>query len=336
VFPLGAEGATDDLSGHVGVELVARSTDPFALVTDQPSIRDWDHYASPEQPASDGWRRVRVRFDELRQDGWGVPQPHSPDELLALFLRVAPPRPLPGSPGGLFNAMVAPLTRFPLRGVIWYQGEGNAGRARQYRPLLQALIRGWRRAWKDDELAFLTVQLPGFGPVRDVPSDSNWAELRESQLASLQLPHTGLAVTLDLGDERDVHPRNKREVGERLALAALGVAYERPIVYSGPVPLESVREGEAMRVRFSHVGGGLVARGGGPVRGFALAGEDRRFHWADARIEGDTVVVRCDAVSEPVAVRYAWADSPAANLANRNGLLATPFRTDDWDPREDD
>ena len=196
--------------------------------------------------------------------------------------------------------------------------------------LLQALIGGWRHAWNDEDLDFLTVQLPGFRAVRDEPSESGWAELRESQLASLDLPRTGLAVTLDLGDEKDVHPRAKREVGERLALAALGVAYDQDLVYSGPVPLGSTREAGAIRVRFDHVGGGLVSLGGVALRGFAVAGEDRRFHWADATIEGDSIVVRSDAVGEPVAVRYAWADNPVANLANREGLLATPFRTDEW------
>jgi len=232
---------------------------------------------------------------------------------------------------GLYNGTVAPLAPVAMRGVIWYQGETNEVRGYQYRQLFPALIRDWRRAWGGREFPFLFVQVANVLPPDPEPRASEWAELRESQALALALPNTAMAVTIDIGEEKDVHPRNKQDVGRRLALAARAVAYgEKGLVHSGPVYERMAIEGGRVRLFFRHTGGGLVARGG-KLAHFAVAGDDRRFVWAEAEIDGATVVVHSPEVAKPVAVRYAWANNPAGcNLSNREGLPAAPFRTDDW------
>ena len=329
--PLNPEGDTADLSRFAAIELMARGTAPFTLMVDQPTVVDWDRYSGPTLEAGAVWSSHRVGLDDLRQAGWGVAHPLTLESLQSLLLGVTPPGWRPQLPGGLFNAMIAPLAPYAIRGVIWYQGEGNAGRPEQYRHLLPALIDGWRAAWDLGDFPFLVVQLPNYRPVRDEPSDSNWARLREAQLRTLEaVPSAGLVVTIDLGEAADVHPPYKREVGQRLARWALGTTYGQDLEYSGPLYNEMVRDGRKLRLRFDHVGGGLEARDGGPLRGFAVAGEDRWFHWARATVEGDTVVVWSDEVQTPVAARYAWADNPICNLVNAEGLPASPFRTDAW------
>jgi sialate O-acetylesterase len=251
--------------------------------------------------------------------------------------------PMPAAPGlpgilqnpwrasGLYNGMIAPLIPYALRGAIWYQGESNANRAYQYRTLFPALIQDWRRAWGQGDFPFLFVQLANFTAPPAEPGESDWAELREAQSMALALPNTGMAVAIDLGEADNIHPPNKQEVGRRLALAARAIAYGQPVVYSGPLYQSMAVEGHSIRLWFRHLGGGLVAQGGGPLRGFAIAGADRKFVWAEARIEGETVVVHSDQVPQPVAVRYAWANNPeGCNLFNQAGLPASPFRTDDW------
>jgi len=245
-----------------------------------------------------------------------------------------PPRPQPPinnwTPTGLFNAMVAPLIPYAIRGVIWYQGESNVARAYQYRKLFPALINSWRKAWGQGDFPFLFVQLANYLERRQEPTESAWAELREAQLLTLKtVPNTGMAVAIDIGEANDIHPRNKQDVGKRLALAALAIAYGQKIVYSGPIYRSMKIEGNKIRLFFDHVGSGLVAKGDKLV-GFAIAGKDRKFVWANAKIEGNTVVVWNEQVPEPVAVRYAWADNPECNLYNKEGLPASPFRTDDW------
>jgi len=240
-------------------------------------------------------------------------------------------------PTRLWNKMVSPLLGFPIKGVIWYQGESNGDRmedAVAYRALFQRMITSWRAAWGGGDFPFLWVQLASFNhPEADPGTPSNWAAVRESQSAALALPATAQAVTIDIGEADDIHPRNKRDVGRRLALAARHVAYGRPGEFSGPVYRGQRVEGGRVIVGFTHAGGGLVAGGSaaGELRGFAVAGEDRRWVWASARVENGHVAVWSDRVPHPVAVRYAWADNPAgANLQNREGLPAPPFRTDDW------
>ena len=232
----------------------------------------------------------------------------------------------------LYNAMIAPLQPFPLRGVIWYQGESNAGSVQQamaYRKQFPAMIGQWRRQWHAPELPFLWVQLASYRTGDDQGDTSPWAVMRESQTATLALPATGQAVAIDIGDVDDIHPRNKQDVGKRLALAARRVAYGESVVDAGPVYEGARFEDGTARVRFA--GDGLAARGGGALQGFRLAGADRVFHPARAQIQDDIVVVRSDAVPAPVAVRYAWSDAPVeANLVGTGGLPASPFRSDDW------
>jgi sialate O-acetylesterase len=237
----------------------------------------------------------------------------------------------PNSPSGLYNAMIAPLIPYTIRGAIWYQGESNAGRAYQYRDLFPTMIKSWWNAWGQEEgFPFLFVQLANYMAVKEEPGDSSWAELREAQLMTLELPNTGMAVITDIGDAEDIHPKNKQDVGKRLALWALANTYSKDVVYSGPIYKSMEKRGNKVLLSFNHVGGGLVAKGGEPLKGFAIAGADHKFFWADAKIEGDRVVVSSEKVVEPVAVRYAWADNPVCNLYNKAGLPASPFRTDTW------
>lgn len=232
------------------------------------------------------------------------------------------------SPGVLYNAMLAPLMPFAIRGAIWYQGESNAGRAYQYRTLFPTMIRNWRSAWGYD-FPFYFVQLPNWRARQEAPSESDWAELREAQAMTLREANTGMAIAIDVGEGEDLHPRNKLDVGRRLASLALANVYGKAIVPSGPLFDRFVIEGNKVRISFKY-GQGLKTRDGGPVKGFAIAGADRKFVWADARIEGDTVVVSSPAILKPAAVRYAWGDNPLVNLYNKAGLPVSPFRTDDW------
>lgn len=270
-------------------------------------------------------------------EGGGTPIPLSGEwryQVEHNFGGISPPSVPPGtgnpnSPHILFDGMIRPLASYGSRGVIWYQGEGNAERAAQYRVLLPGLIRDWRRAWGLDDLWFLVAQISGYGPVQTEPVERNaWAELREAQTMALALPNTGLAVTIDLGDEFDVHPIRKREVGERLARIALARAHGLDRLDSGPKLRDWVVEGHEVRLVFDSSGSGLVTSDGKALRGFALCGPDGKFHWADGVLECDTVRIRSEAVPRPVAVRYAWAGNPVGNLVNDEGLPAGPFRTD--------
>ena len=229
----------------------------------------------------------------------------------------------------LYNGMIAPLKPFPIKGAIWYQGESNAGRAKQYRTLLPTLIRDWRSAFQVGDFGFEIVQLANFLAVKDEPGESQWAELREAQfLTTKALPNVGLGLAIDIGDAEDIHPRNKQDVGRRLALNALATSYGKDIEFSGPVYKAKEVQGKAIRLTFDHHGGGLVAKGAEKPTGFAIAGQDGKYAWADAVIEGDTIVVSSPLVEAPTNVRYAWADNPVCNLYNQAGLPAVPFRTD--------
>jgi sialate O-acetylesterase len=234
------------------------------------------------------------------------------------------------SPSVLYNAMIAPLKPYAIRGAIWYQGESNAGRAYQYRMLFPTMIRDWRAMWGQGDFPFYFVQLANWQPAKSEPADSEWAELREAQAMTLRLPQTGMAVIIDIGDANDIHPRNKLDVGKRLAAWALADTYHKKNESSGPLYDSFTVEGDKVRVKFKHLGGGIKTSDGGPPKGFAIAGADQKFVWADARLDGDTVIVWCKEVAHPVAVRYAWADNPQCNLYNQAGLPASPFRTDDW------
>src|SRR5580658_2045187 len=321
-----------DLSSYTGIRFWVRGDGSFHLRTLQPTITDVDDYGTPLFQASSGWKPVVILFRDLRQEGWGVTEDFTPQSLTGFAIEMFPalgypPRP----PSGLYEGMIAPIQPYSMRGVIWYQGESNALEAYAYRKLLPALIRDWRTAWNEGDFPFLIVQLPNHGAVPDQPSESAWAELREAQLLTTrQVPNTGIAVTVDIGDPKDVHPHRKAEVGQRLALLAFGTTYKKPIVYSGPLYQSLTVEGDKIRIRFANTGSGMEANGGGPLTGYAIAGSDQQFHWAEATIDGVSVVVSSPEVTTPVAVRYAWGDSPRCNLFNKDGLPASPFRTDNW------
>ncbi len=233
-------------------------------------------------------------------------------------------------PTELYNGMIAPLIPYTIKGAIWYQGESNAGRAWQYRTLYADMIRNWRLDWHSGDFTFLCVQLAPFTNIQPAPGESDWAELREAQLISTKvLPKVGMAVITDVGDEKDIHPTKKEPVGARLALAARGIAYGERIVYSGPEYKSMKVKGSEIILSFKSVGSGLEARGG-DLKGFAICGADKKFVWAKAEIKGNKVVVSSPDVAAPVAVRYGWANYPVVNLWNKDGLPATPFRTDDF------
>lgn len=246
-------------------------------------------------------------------------------------------KPMPGGqvtfhyqPSSLFNAMVAPTLDYKIKGVIWYQGESNTNDPEEYAYLFKDIINNWRENADQGDFPFLFVQLANFMGVKDQPMESNWAALREAQLKTLSVPNTGMAVTIDIGEWNDIHPLNKKDVGERLALAAEKVAYgDKKVVASGPIYKSMKIKGNKVIISFTHTGSGLTTKGGGALKQFAIAGKDRKFVWAEAKIKGNKVEVWSDQVDHPVAVRYAWADNPeGANLYNKEGLPASPFRTD--------
>jgi sialate O-acetylesterase len=230
-------------------------------------------------------------------------------------------------PTALFNAMVAPFIKYQVKGILWYQGESNAGRPQEYASLLAALIKDWRQKLGNPAAPFINAQLPSFMDVTYLPSESNWALLREAQLKAVSIPNTAMAVTIDLGEWNDIHPDNKKDVGERMALAAQKLAYNEDVVYSGPLYNDHKIEGNRFVIGFSHVGSGLITDDGEELSEFAIAGEDKKFVWANAKIEGDKVIVWSEEVPDPKYVRYAWADNPDnPNLYNKERLPASPFR----------
>lgn len=232
---------------------------------------------------------------------------------------------------GLYNGMIYPIRHYRVKGTIWYQGESNAGRSHEYGALMSALITNWRELWQKPELPFLLVQLPNFMEKHEKPTDSGWARIREAQLNTFKTtPNTALAVTYDVGEWNDIHPLNKKAVAQRLFLGARKVVYGEKVTHSGPVYQDMKIEGDKIVISFTETGRGLMAKGG-TLKHFAIAGEDKQFVWAEAVIRGNKVVVSSKSVKNPVAVRYAWSDNPdEANLCNKEGLLASPFRTDNW------
>ena len=241
-----------------------------------------------------------------------------------------PPEKSPNNAAVLYNAMIGPLIPYGIRGAIWYQGESNAGRAYEYQTLFPAMIQDWRTRWKQGDFPFLAVQLAPYRKIETKPTDSDWAELRDAQLLAIKkLPHVGMAVITDVGEENDIHPKKKEPVGDRLALLARKLAYGQDIVAMGPVYKKMRTEGNRIVLSFDNVGAGLECRGP-KLNGFTIAGSDHVFHNADAEIRGDTVVVSSPSVDRPAAVRFGWANYPVVNLWNKDGLPATPFRTDNW------
>jgi sialate O-acetylesterase len=294
-----------------------------------------------ESLAGKWWAKVEIPLPELSAEAkrdYPLPLP-------------APPAPSK-TPGYVYNSMLHPVIPYGIQGVVWYQGEDNGPRAFQYRTAFPLMITDWRQRWGQGSFAFYFCQLANFGPLTDEPGDSKWAELREAQTKTLALANTGQAILLDIGEPGDIHPRSKTEVGARLARIALANTYRRPIAYSGPAYRSFTLEGDAIRLHFGHAGSGLVARvvpatyhaatvdarlsplvrhsPESELEGFAICGADRKWKWANASVDGNTVLVRRSGISQPVAVRYNWADSPIGNLYNSDGLPAGPFRTDDF------
>jgi sialate O-acetylesterase len=236
----------------------------------------------------------------------------------------------PNKPGLLYNAMINPLLQVSFAGFLWYQGESNNRRAYQYRELFPLLIKDWRERFNKPEMPFIYMQIAGYFPVEPQPTEGNWAELREAQAMALSLPHTGMATAFDIGEAKDLHPKNKQEVGRRLALVALAKVYKQKVVYSGPVFKKMHIDGNKIALSFNCTDGGLKTVDNEAIKGFAVAGADKKFYWAKAEVQGNRVIVYAPEVSKPVSVRYAWANNPVSNLTNGSGLPAIPFRTDDW------
>jgi sialate O-acetylesterase len=254
-----------------------------------------------------------------------------------LSVDARPPHPMPSGfenwpvmPGVLYNGMLAPVAPLALTGAIWYQGEANAARAFQYRKLLPAMIADWRKLFGQGDFPFYIVSLPAFGQRRDMPGDDAWAELREAQaLTARTSPNSGLAVTIDTGDAGDIHPKDKKEVGERLALCALAGQYGRRVSAIGPTFESMETLPGALKLHFKNTDGDLAVKGS-KLGEFAVAGEERHWFWAEAKIDGNIIIVSSPKVPNPKAVRYAWQSNPMATLFNGAGLPAVPFRTDDW------
>jgi sialate O-acetylesterase len=275
--------------------------------------------------AKENYEAALKRYEKAAADAKeeGKPAPRKPQPP-------ASPEKSQNSPSTLYNAMIAPLIPYAIRGAIWYQGESNAGRAYEYRTLFTTMIEDWRNRWKEGDFPFLCVQLAPFRKIDDKPSESDWAELREAQfLATRKLPKVGMAVITDVGEENDIHPRKKGPVGERLALLALKMAYGRDVIAMGPVFKKLSVEGNRAVLSFDNVGAGLECRGP-KLTGFTVAGADHKFVHAEAEIRGDKIAVWSPHVEKPVAVRFGWANYPVVNLWNKDGLPATPFRTDNW------
>ena len=310
-------------------------------------------YNIPSSLLKAGKNTIAVRVLDTGGGGgiWGEPSQlrleHSDDSISPVSLKgewqfkstldlrdvaSAPPRPRPlqHTPTMLYNAMIYPLIPYRIKGVIWYQGESNAGRAHQYRSLFSALISDWRFQW-DVNIAFHFVQLANYLKQQENPVEpETWPELREAQSMALALPNTGMAVTIDIGEADDIHPTNKQDVGYRLALNALYTNYDRPIVPAGPLYQSMKIVADTIEVVFEHAINGMKTLNDEPIKGFAIAGDDQVFHWADASVVGNTVKVFSENVKQPVAVRYGWANNPIVNLYNEEGLPASPFRTDEW------
>lgn len=306
-------------------------------------------YSIPEGVLKAGRNQITVRVFKLQAKGGFESKP---EELFLSFgdstklplagewkgkvsVDARPPHPLPLSfenwpvmPSVLYNGMLAPVAPLALGGAIWYQGEANTSRAAQYRALLPAMISDWRRAFGQGDFPFYIVSLPAFMAHRDKPGDDSWAELREAlALTASRVPNSGLAVTIDTGDANDIHPKDKKVVGERLAFCALANYYGMRIPFAGPVFTTMERSPGALRLHFKNTDGGLVTKGG-KLEEFSVADDTHKWCWATARIDGDSVIVSSDKVSNPTAARYAWQSNPQATLFNGAGLPAVPFRTD--------
>lgn len=314
-----------DVSDIRAIALRIRGTGEFRVVLGQPSITDGDRPASEPFTARTEWSDLVLPLSSFRQGGWGTPRSLPPKavDLIGVVTSSQPP----SARGVVFNGMIAPLTPLRLRGVLWYQGEADVDRGKDYGRLLRDIVQGWRAAWHDDDLPFIIVQLPGYGPRPASPGESGWAEVREAQ-AALALPATTTVTAIDLGDVADIHPKRKAELGGRLARAAARLVYGQPLTASGPV-VDTISRGVdgSVIVRFAEDTGVVRVADGLTSSSFALSDDGVHFLWADARLVGPgTVEVRAAGAHHPVEVRYAWADNPDCSVTNADGLPAAPFR----------
>lgn len=307
-------------------------------------------YVLPAQLAKEGKATIAIRVVDTGGDGGFRKEKNniyielSPENRISLegdwkintstLLKDVPEIPKiqsksPNIPTLLYNAMINPIIPYGMKGVIWYQGEANAGAPRYYYDIFPLLINDWRTKWNNN-FPFYYVQLTNYTTLQTKPEESQWAIIRDAQLNTLHLSNTGMAVTIDVGEAENIHPKNKQDVGKRLAYIALAKTYGEPIPYSGPIFNSYKIEVNKIRISFKYTDGGLKTKNDEMLKGFTIAGADRRFYWADAVIEGDDIIVSCLNVKYPVAVRYAWAQNPIFNLYNGVGLPASPFRTDFW------
>jgi sialate O-acetylesterase len=311
-----------NLNVPVGLIHTSWGGSPAEVWVDRPTLQSNPNYKTDLLDASD----KRMVDYEKRLAEWEKEKKEAEEQEKEFKKR----RPGKGwVPSELYNGMIHPLIPYAIQGAIWYQGESNASRAYQYRSLFPDMIRNWRSNWGQGDFTFLEVQLAPWREAEAEPGESDWAELREAQLLATQiLPNVGMAVITDLGEEKDIHPRLKKPVGDRLGLAARGIAYQEKVVHSGPLYKSCSLDGGEAVIEFDHVGKGLDIRGSKLI-GFSIAGQDRKFKWADAEIISKHMIkVSSPDVKQPIAVRYGWADYPLVNLFNKEGLPASPFRTD--------
>jgi sialate O-acetylesterase len=316
----------------------AKADYPADVTAFQAQLKDWNATTGVAfAPVMKQWQDAVAAAKAA-----GQAPPPKPVPPVRMPRAPAPPEGAPSTPTVLYNGMVAPLIPYAIKGAIWYQGEANASNPGEYETLFPRMITDWREKWGEGDFPFLYVQLAAYMAPQVKPSEGGWAGLREAQLRTLSLPNTGMAVAIDIGLPNDIHPKDKLDVGLRLALAAKHVAYGQTLVYSGPIYDSMKIEGNKIRVSFKDVGIGLkmdvppfIPPGvtlppPTELKGFAIAGADQKFVWAKAEINGNDVVVSSDEVAAPVAVRYGWANNPPCNLYNKEGLPASPFHTDDW------
>ncbi|NOT62142.1 MAG: sialate O-acetylesterase [Acidobacteria bacterium] len=322
---------------YFGRDLHAARKVPIGLIDNAVGGSPAESWMSAEAMQADEEYKAFLAAYPKRMEQWQINMEKYKADVEKAKAEGAKPPTLPGRPwmpAGLYNGMLVPIAPYAIKGAIWYQGESNATRAYQYRRLFPDMIRNWRATWGQGDFPFLFVQLAAFGPNTKTLGESDWAELREAQTMTLKAsPHTGQALAIDYGTYDDIHPKNKLPVGQRLALAARAVAYGEKLTYAGPTYQAVKFKGNQAELSFTSIGKGLEARPNGSnaaLKGFLIAGADKVFHEATAEIKGKRVVVSSPSVTNPVAVRYAWAKYPEVNFYNLEGLPAVPFRTDDW------
>lgn len=320
-------GEEADLSAYDTLSFKVKGTGRFSVGLTQKTIADYDYYSSQDYDATKKEREISIPIASLKQGGWGLAKPFTQSAVVQLQFNIKSMT--VELPSALYNGMVTPFSRYKIKGALWYQGENNAWKAAQYKVMLPLMIKNWRDIWNIGDFPFIVVQLTNFMERKAKPGESAWAELREAQLTALELPNTAVVPIIDIGDAKDIHPRYKEPVAARLAHAALVMLNLKDPPATGPIFDRMEITGNKVTIRFKNVRRGLEAKNG-DLKGFAIAGEDKVFKWAKAEIKDDTVIVWADNVAEPKAVRYAWADNPECNLYNKEGLAASPFRTDDW------